>query len=265
MQLPKLKLKFAPLETWIYILLFVGGFAAGIINTITLSLLIFTGLPADLANATNRVGAMVQTITAIGSVRRSKRTRFLFKDGMWFLVPAIVGSVIGAFLAVEIDPKLLRYIIGAIMLMLLITLVTNPKKWAGATDLQKSHKTVANWLWIFAIAIYAGFLQMGIGIMILAVLVLVAKYSLRDANIIKLMLAVILVLPAFIVFVVNSEIQWVEGITLAIGQGVGGFIGARYILFLPKANLIIKWMLIVILSVSSVILLKIPQLILQLF
>ena len=145
------------------------------------------------------------------------------------------------------------------MLMLLITLITNPKKWAGATDLQKSHKTIANWLWIFAIAIYAGFLQMGIGIMILAVLVLVAKYSLRDANIIKLMLAVILVLPAFIVFLINSEIQWVEGITLAIGQGIGGYIGARHILFLPKANLIIKWLLIVILTVSSIVLLEVPQ------
>ncbi len=254
------------METWVYILLFFGGFAAGIINTlagngsaITLSILIFTGLPADVANVTNRVGAMVQTLTAIGSVRRSPRTRFLFKDGMWFMVPAIVGSIIGAFLAVDIDPKLLRYIIGVIMLLLLITLITNPKKWAGATDLQKSHKTIANWLWIFAIAIYAGFLQMGIGIMILAVLVLVAKYSLRDANIIKLMLAVILVLPAFIVFLINSEIRWVEGITLAIGQGIGGYIGARHILFLPKANLIIKWLLIVILTVSSIVLLEVPQ------
>ncbi len=254
------------METWVYILLFFGGLAAGIINTlagngsaITLSILIFTGLPADVANATNRVGAMVQTLTAIGGVRRSPRTRFLFKDGFWFLIPALLGTVIGALLAVEIDPKLLRYIIGVIMLLLLITLITNPKKWAAATDLEKSHKTVLNWLLIFAIAIYAGFLQMGIGIMILATLVLVAKYSLRDANIIKLLLAVILVVPAFIIFLFNSEIEWAQGLTLALGQGIGGFIGARYILFLPKANLIIRWVLIIILSVSSLVLLEIPQ------
>ena len=260
------------MDFWIYILLFTGGLAAGIINTlagngsaITLSILIFSGLPADVANITNRVGAVVQTITAISGVRQSKRTRFLFKDGMWFLIPATIGSVIGAFMAVEVDPQVLRYIIGSIMLTLLITLITNPKKWAGATDTKRSHKTVGNWLWIFAIAIYAGFLQMGIGIMLLSVLVLIARYSLRDANIIKLMLAVILVVPAFIVFVINTDIRWEEGITLAIGQGIGGFVGARYILFLPKANLIIKWMLVVILSVSSILLLNVPQFIMQLF
>lgn len=259
------------METWVYILLFLGGLAAGIINTlagngsaITLSLLIFTGLPADVANATNRIGALVQTITAVGSVRRSLRTKSLFKDGLWFLIPAIIGSVAGAFLAVEIDPKLLRYIIGVIMLLLLITLVTNPKKWSGATDRGKSHKTVLNWILIFAIAVYGGFLQMGIGIMLLSVLVLVAHYSLRDANIIKLMLALILVLPAFLVFLFSSEIKWLPGLALAVGQGVGAFIGARYILFLPKANLIIRWLLIVILSVSAVVLLEIPQFISQL-
>ncbi len=260
------------METWVYILLFLGGLAAGIINTlagngsaITLSLLIFTGLPADVANATNRIGALVQTVTAVGSVRRSLRTKSLFKDGFWFLIPAIIGSVAGAFLAVEIDPQLLRYIIGVIMLLLLVTLVTNPKKWSGATDTAKSHKTVLNWFLIFAIAVYGGFLQMGIGIMLLSVLVLVSRYSLRDANIIKLLLALVLVLPAFIVFVFSSEIKWIPGVMLAIGQGVGAFIGARYILFLPKANLIIRWLLIVILSVSSVVLLEIPQYIIQIF
>lgn len=255
-----------------YILLLAGGLAAGIINTlagngsaITLSLLIFTGFPADVANATNRIGALVQTITAVSSLRRSSRTKLLFKDSLWFFIPAVMGSVLGAKLAIEIDPQLLRYVIGAVMLILLITLVTNPKKWSRPTDRSKSRKTVLNWIFIFLIAVYGGFLQMGIGIMLLAVLVLIARYSLRDANIIKLMLALIFVLPAFIVFLFSNDIHWVPGLMLAIGQGVGAFIGARYILFLPKANLIIRWLLIVILSISSVVLLEIPELIRQIF
>ncbi|MDZ7846055.1 MAG: hypothetical protein U5L96_04435 [Owenweeksia sp.] len=89
---------------WVnYILLLAGGFAAGIINTlagngsaITLSLLIFTGLPADVANATNRIGALVQTFTAVGSLRRSQRTRMLLRESFWFILPAILWVGDGA-------------------------------------------------------------------------------------------------------------------------------------------------------------------------
>src|SRR5690606_21508008 len=109
---------------------------AGIINTlagngsaITLSLLIFMGLPADVSNATNRIGALAQTITAVFSLKRTPRTRVLFTDSYWFFIPSIIGSVVGAIIAVEIDPGLLKLIIGGIMLLLLVTLVTNPKKW----------------------------------------------------------------------------------------------------------------------------------------
>ncbi len=260
------------MEAWEYIYLIIGGIAAGIINTlagngsaITLSLLIFTGLPADVANATNRIGAAAQTLTAVGSLRRTPRTRFLLSDGLWFLIPSIIGSIIGAFIAVEVDPNALRTIIGLVMLVLLITMITNPKKWARQTNTSKTHKTFLNWILIFLIALYGGFLQMGIGIMLLSVLVLVAQYSLRDANIVKLMLALTFVLPAFAVFIYSGDIEWVPGLLLALGQGIGAFIGARYILFMPRANLIIRWLLIIILSTSSVFLLRIHLIIMQLF
>lgn len=260
------------MDSWEYIILILGGIAAGIINTlagngsaITLSLLIFTGMPADIANATNRIGAAAQTITAVSSLRRTSRTRVLFKDGLWFLIPSIIGSVIGALIAVEVNPDTLRTVIGIVMMGLLITMITNPKKWARQTNVGKSHKTVLNWAMIFLIALYGGFLQMGIGIMLLSVLVLVAQYSLRDANVIKLLIALTFVLPAFAVFILSGEIRWIPGMLLAAGQAVGAFIGARYILFLPKANLIIKWLLIAILSTSSVVLLQLHQLIGQFF
>lgn len=245
-------------EWWYYPLLFGGGFLAGIINTlagngsaITLSLLILSGMPANVANGTNRIGALVQTITAVLSLRRSPRTVFLFKDSTWFLIPAVIGSIIGALLAVEVDPQILKRIIGVIMLLLLFTMLYKPAKWARPTDVGKSHKSILNWILIFLVAVYGGFLQMGIGIMLLSLLVLVAHYSLRDANIIKLVLALLFVLPAFIVFVVNGDLEWLPGIALAIGQGLGAWIGARFILFLPKANTIVRYTLIAILSVSS--------------
>ena len=251
-----------------YLLLFFGGLAAGVINTlagngsaITLSLLIFTGMPATVANATNRIGALVQTITAVLSLRRTPRTKLLFGQSLWFFVPAVLGSVLGAMIAIDIDPNLLKRIIGGIMLLLLATMLYSPKKWARGTEVEKKRKTWGNWLMIFIVALYGGFLQMGIGIMLLALLVLVAHYSLRDANIIKLLLALIFVIPAFIVFMISGEVEWLPGLMLALGQGLGAWLSARYILFLPKANKIVNIVLIVILAVSSFTLLGIPELI----
>ncbi|WP_143764526.1 sulfite exporter TauE/SafE family protein [Owenweeksia hongkongensis] len=260
------------MEIWEYILLLLGGLMAGIINTlagngsaITLSILIFMGFPADVSNATNRIGALAQTITAVFSLKRTPRTKMLFNDSYWFFIPSIIGSIVGAIIAVEIDPGLLKMIIGGIMLLLLITLVTNPKKWNIATDVSKNRKTWINAILVFLVAIYGGFLQMGIGIMLLSILVLIAKYSLRDANIIKLVLAVTFVMPAFFVFLYTGGMEWIPGITLAVGQSIGAVIGARYILFLPKANLYVRWLLIVILTVSSIVLLRIPEWMMGLF
>ena len=260
--------KAGSLDFWYYLLLFSGGLLAGVINTlagngsaITLSLLIFTGLPATAANATNRIGALVQTLTAVLSLRRSPRTLILFRESWWFVPPALIGSVAGAFLAIDIDPGLLRKIIGAFMVFLLFTMLYRPAKWQRATVVGHRRRTALNWLLVLLIATYGGFIQMGIGIMLLSLLVLLAHFSLRDANIIKLLLALIFVVPAFFVFALGGEIEWLPGIVLAIGQGFGAWLGARYILYLPKANLIIRWLLILILSLSSLSLLGIFDLI----
>lgn len=254
------------------LLFFLGGLAAGVINTlagngsaITLSLLIFTGMPANVANATNRIGALAQTLTAVLSLRRTTRTKVLLRDALWFLIPSVVGTVIGAVLAVDIDPQLLRRIIGVFMLSLLFTMLYKPSKWSGPTDLGRSKKNLRNGLIIFLIAVYGGFIQMGIGIMLLATLVLLARYSLRDANIVKLLLALVFVVPAFLVFAWSGDMEWLPGSMLAIGQALGAWFGARYILFLPRANQIVRWVLIIILSFSSLSLLGIPELIAHLF
>lgn len=254
------------------LLFFIGGVAAGIINTlagngsaITLSLLIFTGMPANVANATNRIGALAQTLTAVLSLRRTKRTKLLLQDALWFFLPSVAGTLIGAYLAIDIDPLLLRRIIGVFMLTLLLTMIYKPSKWRGPTDLGKTKKNFLNAGIIFLIAVYGGFIQMGIGIMLLATLVLLARYSLRDANIIKLLLALVFVVPAFLVFAWSGDMEWFPGSILALGQALGAWVGARYILFLPRANQIVRWVLILILTASSLSLLGLFQLIANLF
>jgi len=249
-----------------YLLLIAGGVLAGIINTlagngsaISLSLLVLIGLPANVANATNRVGVLAQTLTAVSSLRKTTRTKLLMRQALWYFIPAILGSLAGALLAVEIPERILRYCIGGVMLFLLFTLLYKPQRWRTATDMKLPKRSAVQVLLIFATAFYGGFIQMGIGIMLLSVLVLLGGYGIKDANIIKLTLALIFVLPAFFIFLASGDMLLWPGLSLALGTATGARIAARHILFMPGAHQVIRKLLILILSISAVFLLEFPH------
>jgi uncharacterized membrane protein YfcA len=241
-------------ETLAYL---IGGFAAGIINTlagngsaITLSLLMAFGMSPNIANATNRLGILPQALSAVLSLKKTPRTLKLFKDGSWYFIPIIIGSALGAWIAVDIDPELLRLIIGGVMGFILVTLLWSPKKWLINTEVYKKRKTPLNFIVFLGIGLYGGFIQMGIGILLLSALVLVAKYSLKDGNIIKLLIAFILIVPGFFVFLLSGQIQWLPGLSIAVGSSAGAFIAARYLISKPWIAVAMRYLLIVVLVVA---------------
>jgi uncharacterized membrane protein YfcA len=246
------------IETWwMYALYVLGGFTAGFINVlagngsaITLMLMIFSGMPTNIANGTNRLGATLQTITSVLSLRRTPRTMKLVGDNLWSLLPASLGSLIGAFLVVDIPELLLRRIIGFLMLGILITLFLNPKKWKISTEPYLNRKNTLNWFLFFLLGIYAGFIQMGIGIIMLSIFVLIFKYSIKDANMLKLLVAVILSLPAFFFFVAQGIMIWKPAIALSVGQIGGAFVATRYVLYHKGLAKITTYLLKVILIFS---------------
>lgn len=257
------------LELFDYILLFFGGLIAGIINTlagngsaITLSLLFFFGLSANVANATNRVGVFLQTIVAIISLRKNNETTKLFKQGAWLLIPSFIGSVIGAWVAIDIDETLLKTTIGVLMVLILGSMFFSPKRWATDT-IDKNRKTPLNFILFLALGFYAGFVQMGMGLVFLSIMILIAQYSLKDANIIKQFLVLALVAPAFFVFVFSGQIDWKLGLSIAPGQMLGAFIAGRYLLQNDAAQKWIRYLLMVILIVAAVKLLGIYEWLLQ--
>lgn len=237
-----------------YVLLVLGGLAAGLINTlagngsaITLSLMMFMGLPAGAANATNRIGVVFQTITAVMSLPKTPAVKTLKKRSLYLFIPAAIGAAIGAWLADETPDIWLRYIIGLVMILLLATLLFKPSRWLKATISEPKQKGAGMYGFFFSIGLYAGYIQMGIGIMMLAVLVLYAGYSLVDANVIKLVMALVFTIPAFFVFLAAGKMHWPMGIALGIGQMAGAWMGTRFLLPHPEASRWIRFVLIVIL------------------
>jgi uncharacterized membrane protein YfcA len=241
------------------IALVVGGFCAGLINVIagngsaiTLPLLMWVGLDANAANATNRVGALFQTTSAISSLPKTMRVKYMIKQSYFIIPPIIIGAIIGANLAVDIPETLMRASIGTIMIGLLITMLSNPKKWLIPTDGMVNKKTPKIWLAYFGLGLYGGFIQMGFGIFFLSISVLMAKYALRDGNIMKLFTAFLMTIPSFIIFALSGSIDWVYGLTLAAGTATGARFAAKKVVQHRKANAITRKVLIAVILVAIV-------------
>ena len=75
---------------------------------------------------------------------------------------------------------------------------------------------------------YAGFIQAGIGIILLAILVLRADFSLPYANFIKLVVVLVYAIPVLLIFVSQNQVDWKLGGITAAGQGLGAYLGARF-------------------------------------
>ena len=211
-----------------------------------------TGLPAGLANGTNRVGAFVQCLVSVFTFRKSSKFKPLLQESLWLMIPTILGSIIGATYATQVTDELLTKVIGYLMVFMLGIVLLKPKRWLIETAARKNNKSILNFVLFFGIGWYAGFIQMGMGILFLAALVLLSKYSIIDANFIKIIICVILLLPALLIYIYNDQVAWKPAIALAIGQGFGGWLATKYALENESAAKWVRYVLIVMITLAIV-------------
>lgn len=229
---------FAHLPVWLYPVLFVAGAIAGVMNTvggggsvITLPILMFAGLPADTANATNRIGIIAQNAVAVHGFRKAgvRGSRL----GLRLVIATSIGAVVGAALAVAIDDRTFRTVLGVLMLFLLPLIVFRPKP-----HLLKDGAPPDPWepltLWprvgllasFFVLGIYGGFIQAGMGLMVLFVLGWFLRMDLVRANYIKLLVLLGPQVFALATFLVRGvEIDLAAGLLMALGQMAGAKAG----------------------------------------
>jgi uncharacterized membrane protein YfcA len=221
------------MEWYLYPLVILAGFIAGFINTlagsgslVTLPLLIFIGLPANIANGTNRVAIFLQNVVGLNSFRKKE---ILDSRGViWLGIPAVVGSILGAQIAVSLDEQLMRRAIGLIMVIMLFVILLKPKRWLIGSLIKIENRPNLFQLGLFfIIGIYGGFIQAGVGIFLLSALVLGIGYDLVRANAVKVGIILFFTLFALIVFVRNGQVNWFVGLILAIGNMLGAWMGAK--------------------------------------
>ncbi len=190
---------------------------------LTLAALMFAGLPANAANATNRLGVLLASGTA--GLRFHKVGVLDLGQSMKLIPATCIGALIGAKLSVDIDEQLFRRVIGVAMLVIVGVMWLKPKRW-----LKQEQAVLPPWaqqLVFVAIGVYGGFLQAGVGIFLLSALVLSAGQDLVRGNALKSVLVFAFTIPALAVFLFEDLVVWVPGLVLAVGNTGGALLGAH--------------------------------------
>lgn len=231
-------------------MILLAGLFAGVINTmagggslLTLPVLIFMGLPSSVANGTNRIAIFVQCVTAAGNFNRKG---YLDKKlALIFGIPAIIGSFIGANLAIQLSDRWFNVILAVIMVFAVTFIVWNPGKKPSrdtAETLSLVKKGIGAIVFFF-IGIYGGFIQAGAGFFILMFLTGLFGFSLVKSNALKNTISGLYIFFSLFIFIYHGEINWIYGIVLAVGNASGAWIGSS--LAIKKGDRLIKGFLVV--------------------
>ncbi|MFO7563722.1 MAG: sulfite exporter TauE/SafE family protein [Enhygromyxa sp.] len=235
-------------------LLLLVGLISGIVNVmagggsfLVLPVLIGLGLPAGVANGSNRLAVAAQSAAAAATFhRRGVRAH---RSSARLAAPMIAGALLGSWLATLLDDRLFRPLIGVVLLAWAVVLVIKPDRFVRPPD-EEREPNAASYLLGAAIGIYGGFLQAGVGFPLIALLSGQLGYDLVRANAVKVSLVFAYTLVALPVFVLAGQVAWAPAILLAIGTVAGAWLGARW--QLQKGSAVVRWFVLVMVAVSGV-------------
>ncbi len=228
----------------LFILVLMGvGMCAGFINAmafggsmLTVPILIYLiptipsipiGTEATvLANGTNRVAILLQNLSAIFAYRRKGVSNF--RHAMFLAIPAVVGASIGALIGTETPDKAFKPILAIVMVTMLFLTFFNPTEWlyqrVNPSGVQYRIITI---IALFFVGMYGGFIQIGTGLLIITSLRILDGEDLVITNAHKVFIVFFYTIIALVVFLSKGQVNWVLGLTLAIGTSTGAWIGSH--------------------------------------
>jgi len=241
---------------WYQILILVGaGIIAGFINTLagsgsllTLPLFMAFGLSAPVANGTNRIGILLQSLVGVWSFKRQDILNF--SSALIIGIPSVIGSLIGAMIAVDIDEDAMKTAIGILLILMFFLILLKPNRWI------KSHEgnpPLPLWVQIivfFLVGLYGGFIQAGVGFFLLAALVLASGFDLIKANALKVLMVLIYTPFSLAIFMINHQVDYKLGFIVAAGSMFGAWLGAR--MSVKWGPAVVRFILLAVLLVASV-------------
>lgn len=240
------------------VLLLAGaGYLAGFINTIagggsmlTLPAFMMLGLPADVANGTNRVGILLQSLAGARGFHRQGRLapHMIVPTLVPTLAGSLAGSLAASYLPVSwLKPALLGTMVAMAVLMLVQPTIVAPPP--GTVPYRLGQRPLA-WVGLLFAGIYGGFVQAGVGFILIAALAGGLRYDLVRTNALKLAITATLTMVALVVFIARDQVLWVPGLVMAVGTVIGATMSVRFAVSVPQS--VLKWILFVMVLLTCV-------------
>lgn len=250
------------LEPWQLGLLAAAGFASGWINVIagggsllTVPVMVFMGLPGPVANGTNRVAIIAQSVTAVGAFFKSGFSDFRLSATL--SVAASIGAYFGAKMGLGLDGADFNRVVAAVMVAVMVLMATGEDKTKPRPDASaKAKNLVLGHVLMAGAGVWGGFIQIGVGFLMMPILYRVMGLDLVRVNMHKVFIALVFTAVALFVFASEVPIAWDAGVALALGNAIGGWMGAHATM--AKGEKFIKRALIAVLAAMAVKLLFFP-------
>lgn len=214
------------------ILLIASGVIVGIINTlggggsvITMSLFMAMGMPIGIANGTNRIAVLLQNLSATVSFLRKGMLHI--RSGLLLSIPAIVGNVIGAMVAMQVSETIFKICLSAVLLIILVYLILGKDK----QEISGGHGLAIKWwhyIWFFIIGFYGGYIYIGLGFLIIAITVWTMNLDIITANVIKGFVIFLSTPFALAVFMYNGQVDYMVGLLHGVGNILGAVLASHW-------------------------------------
>lgn len=231
-----------PHDYWLFLAAgLVGGTvnaAAGGAKLFVFPLLLATGLPPIVANASSTVALWPAQLPAAWVYRRE-----LDGDARTFVLramPALVGALLGAVALVVLPERVFVAVVPALLIVSVGSIVLGPRAAGLVRRLVPAERLqgLTGWL-LFAAGLYGGYFGAGLGFVLLAVLAVARSQGLQRANASKVLLAFCINTVAVVPLALSGVVDWTAATGVLAGGLAGGYLGARVARRLPEGML--RW------------------------
>lgn len=216
-----------------YTVLALVGVAAGFINVVagggsmlTVPALVLMGVPGPVANGTNRIAIIAQTVSA--SIAFYRRGVWNLRLSLSLAAALLPGAVLGAWWGAHIEGVWFNRLLAGVMIVVMLTMGLESRiKQENTADQQELARPLLTHLLIALVGVYGGLIHIGIGFLIMFVLHRVGGLSLTHTNMHKMVTVVPYSIAALAIFQAEAGIIWVAGLALAVGNTLGGWLGVH--------------------------------------
>lgn len=241
------------------VLLLLGvGVGAGFINTLagggsmlTLPVLMLMGMPADMANGTNRLAVVIQALTGVHGF--NKHGYLETNDLSPIMKPMLAGALVGALVVSYMPPGILKPVLLVSMMVMSVVMMFSSS--AVFPDVDEKPKSVENLRWgsfgLFLCGVYGGAIQGGVGFVLIMFFSGALRYGLLQANAWKMLCTLGFSLLSLVIFISRGQVVWLPGLILSAATVIGVLLSLKFAISVNQ-NVLKKFVLSVIVVVCGV-------------